>query len=287
MKRLFFLSIVIFLVSCKKNDAADPVPATPSLAAQTITDISYGTHPSQKMDIYLPGARNEDSTNLMILIHGGGWNTGDKSDFSGYVPQLKVQFANYAIANINYRLATTTSNHFPTQENDLKAAIDFLIQKSQDYQISQKIVLLGASAGAHMALLQAYKYSTPKIKAVVDFFGPTDMAGLHNFYGGGSYYQSALQILMNGNPNTNSVMYDQSSPIKFVSTQSSPTIIFHGANDNVVPIVQSVSLRNKLNSLGVVNELTSYPNVGHEVWPPATMNDAFKKVQAFLKSNIQ
>ena len=47
--------------------------------------------------------------------------------------------------------------------------------------ISDKFVLLGASAGGHLSLLHAYKYTTPvKIKAVVDFFGPTDLVDMYN-----------------------------------------------------------------------------------------------------------
>ena len=282
MKNLVFVLITIALVSCKKTITVEaPLPS------QTLTDISYGSDAAQKMDIYLPAGRSSDSTKLMVLVHGGGWNAGDKADFSSSLTSLQLKFPKYAIANINYRLATITSNHFPAQENDMKSAVDYLVEKSGDYHIAQKIVLVGASAGAHMALLQAYKYSSPKIKAVVDFFGPTDLADLHNFYGPGSMSQNAIQILMNGSPNTNSILYENSSPINYVTSQSSPTIIFHGAIDNVVPIAESVLLSNKLSSVGVANELIRYPNVGHEVWSLPIMNEAFTKIDSFLKANVR
>ena len=282
MKKLVFVLVTVGLISCKKtNQGEQPLPS------ETLPDISYGSDAAQKMDIYLPAGRSIDSTTLMILVHGGGWNTGDKSDFTSNLPSLRLKFPNYAIANINYRLATTTANHFPTQENDMKSAVDYLIQKSTDYRISQKIVLVGASAGAHMALLQAYKYASPKIKAVVDFFGPTDMADLHNFYSSGSEHQNGLQILMNGSPNTNSFLYEQSSPINYVTSRSSPTIIFHGTMDNVVPIAESIRLSSKLSSFGVVNEIIRYPNVGHEVWSLQIMNESFTRIETFLKANVQ
>ena len=281
MKNLVFVLIPIVLFSCKKTTTAEP-----ALPSETLTDISYGSDAAQKMDIYLPAGRSTDSTKLMILVHGGGWNAGDKSDFNSSLGSLRLKFPNYAIANINYRLATVTNNHFPTQENDMKAAVDYLVEKSSDYHIAQKIVLVGASAGAHMALLQAYKYSSPKIKAVVDFFGPTDMADLHNFYRTGSANQNAIQILMNGSPATNSVLYEKSSPINYVTSQSSPTIIFHGTIDNIVPMAESVLLNNKLSSIGVANELIRYPNVGHEVWSLPIMNEAFTKIDSFLRANM-
>jgi acetyl esterase/lipase len=282
MKRiLFVLTTIIVLSSCDKNDVVTDQP----LSAQTYTDVSYGTDAAQKMDIYLPAGRT-DTTKMIILVHGGAWTMGDKTDFSTYVPVLQQRLPGYAIANINYRLATTAVNHFPVQETDMKAAVDFLVQKTGDYHISQKFVLLGASAGGHMALLQAYKYSTPRIQAVVDFFGPTDMTGLYNFYPAGSLNQIGIQILMNGTPASNALLYNQSSPVNYVTAQSAPTIIFHGTADDIVPVAQSTALKNKLQSFGVVNQMTTYTGLGHEVWPASIMNDAFDKIETFIKTNV-
>ena len=284
MKKIIFVLLsVVLLVSCQKGVEHQPPQ---QLKAETLTNVSYGSDPAQKMDVYLPAGRT-DTTKLIILVHGGAWMTGDKSDFSSFVPVLQLRLPGYAIANINYRLATIAANHFPTQENDMKAAVDFLVQKSDDYRISKKIILLGASAGAHMALLQAYKYSSPKIKAVVDFFGPTDMIALYNSLPTGSLTQMALQIALNGTPTTNASLYAQSSPINFVNAQSSPTLIFHGTADDVVPISQSNDLKAKLQSFGVVHQMVTYPNHGHDVWPATTMDDAFNKIEAFIRANVQ
>jgi len=280
MKKFLFFSCIVLLVSCKKNDLNQ------NLASQTLTNISYGTDTSEKMDVYLPAGRSADSTKLMVLVHGGAWISGDKSDFASFIPVIQQRFPGYAIANINYRLATVTSNHFPTQENDMKTAINFLLHKSSDYHISQKLILLGASAGAHMALLQAYKYSSPKILAVVDFFGPTDMVDLYNFYSSNVSDQALFQLLMNGTPTSNASLYAQSSPLSFVTAQSCPTIIFHGTADVVVPISESISLKNKLGSFGVANQMTSYDNVGHELWPDNILNDAYNKMEQFIKTNV-
>ena len=108
------------------------------------------------------------------------WNSGDKSDFNPYVDSLKKREPSYAIFNVNYRLANTP-DLFPAQEQDIKAAIEFIYNKRTEYHISDKFVLIGASAGAHLALLQGYKYSFPvKPKAIIDFFGPTDLIEMYN-----------------------------------------------------------------------------------------------------------
>jgi acetyl esterase/lipase len=278
---LALVSVLLF-ISCHKKDVGSPEP----LPAQTISNLSYGTDAAQKLDLYLPANRSEDSTRLIILVHGGAWVEGDKADFNAFVPVLQQRFPGYAVANINYRLATASSNHFPTQENDMKAAVDFLIGKSASYHIAPKFILLGASAGGHMALLQAYKYSSPRIEAVVDFFGPTNMTDLYNTAAPGSLNQVAFQLLMGGTPVSNPAAFKQSSPINFVTAQSPPTSILHGSTDDVVPVAQSIALKNKLETLGVVSQMVTYPNVGHGVWPDPLMNDAFDKIELFVKTNV-
>src|SRR5687767_5970900 len=100
--RHFLLSLAIlgtFLSSCKKGDE------TAEDMSVTMLNVSYGVNAQQKMDVYLPGNRNTTATKVIIMIHGGGWNTGDKSDFNAYVDSLKKREPSYAIFNINYRLA--------------------------------------------------------------------------------------------------------------------------------------------------------------------------------------
>ena len=282
MRKLAFLyCFVVVLTSCQKEPAEQNNEPRP---AQTIMNVSYGNDAAQKMDLYLPAGRT-DTTKLIIMVHGGAWIEGDKSDFTPFVPVLQQRLAGYAVANINYRLATQTANHFPTQENDMKAAVDFLVSKAGEYGISQKFVILGASACAHMALLQAYKYPNPKIKAVVDFFGPSDMTMLYNNTDPSN--QFIFAILMGGTPATNPTMYQQYSPSNFINAQTPPTIILHGEADDLVPLAQSTSLAAKLQTAGVVHQLVTYPGLGHEIWPNDKMNDAFDKIQAFLRANVQ
>lgn len=255
------------------------------MAEQIQLNVSYGTNALQKMDIYLPAGRTVAATKVMILIHGGGWNQGDKADFTPFVDTLKKRLPNYAIININYRLADGVANFFPTQENDVKAAIEFIYGKRTDYAISDKFVLLGASAGGHLSLLHAYKYSTPvKIKAVVDFFGPADLVDMYNNPANPLVPLLLLQVT-GGNPTTHATLYQQSGPINFVTAQSPPTIILHGGVDIVVSPAQSVLLKNKLQTSGVTNQYVFYPTENHG-WTGANLTDSFDKIGVFLAANV-
>jgi len=283
MAKLFF-SLLAFLVlaSCRKdnNTVNNDTPA------QSYTNISYGSDPQQKVDIYLPADRTAATTKVIILLHGGGWTTGDKADFTVFTDTLKKRLPGYAIFNINYRLASGSSNLFPTQENDIKEAVEFIYTKRNEYDISDKFVLLGASAGAHLSLLYAYKYTTPvKIKAVVDFFGPVDLIDMYNHPASVLAPPAALAAVIGATPASNPALYQQSSPINFVSAQSSPTIILQGGVDPLVSPSQAVALQTKLQSLGVIHQYIFYPSETHG-WIGATLTHSFDAIQAFLEANV-
>ena len=276
-------AICIALASCSKTD---DTPAPVNIAAKTMLNEPYGTDPLQKMDIYLPANRSPVNTKALVLIHGGGWTQGDKNDFAAVIDTLKKRLPDYAIFNINYRLAGLAGNLFPTQELDTKSAIDFINGNLGNYVVSNKFVFMGASAGAHLSLLNAYKYhSNVNAKAVVDFFGPTDMADMYN--NPGAYPAATIGILLGGTPVTNPSAYAQSSPMTYVNAQSCPTIILQGLTDPLVnPTTQSLALKTKLTAFNIVNEYVTYPG-GHGNWDAATYSNAYDKIVVFLTANVR
>jgi acetyl esterase/lipase len=276
-------AVLVSMVGCQKSITVDTQPT--STPAATLLNVSYGSDALQTMDIYLPAGRTVDTTKVIIMIHGGGWSSGDKSDFNSYVDTLKRRMPSYAIFNINYRLSNGGVNTFPTQETDVKAAVDLIVFKANDYLVSQKVILLGASAGGHLALLQGYKYSSPKVKAVVDFFGPTDMTDLYNNPASPFVPSSAVAAVVGATPTSNPVLYRQSSPINFVDAQSPPTIIFQGGADPLVSVSQSSSLQARLQANSVLNQYQLYPTEGHG-WVGANLVDSFDKLQLFLTTNV-
>jgi acetyl esterase/lipase len=270
--------------SCSKDDAGSG--NTVNISEKTMLNVSYGTDPQQKMDVYLPANRSNVNTKVLIMIHGGGWTSGDKNDFATVIDTLKKRLPDYAIFNLNYRLAVFPSNLFPTQEVDTKAAIDFIYGNRLSYVVSDKFVLLGASAGGHLALLNAYKYhSNVNVKAVVDFFGPTDMVDMYN--NPGAFSPLAVAALLSGTPTSNPSLYASSSPLTYVNASSAPTIIIQGGLDPLVnATTQSMVLKTKLDLFSIVNEYVFYPTGGHGDWDAATYTDAYNKIQAFLTANV-
>lgn len=273
------------LAGCSKTD--DTVFVT--VSARTYTDISYGTDPKQKMDIYLPAGRRSDSTKILVLIHGGGWTTGDKSDFNTNIDSLKARLPDYGIFNINYRLSNGTTTAFPTQENDVQAAVRYIYGKASDYQVNnQKFVLMGASAGGHLAMLQGFKDSIPvKPKAIVSFFGPSDLIDMYfNPVNGNPLLVTGLVAAVGKTPIQDAGLYINSSPVTFINGGSPPTILLHGGLDPLVSPSQSLNVNLALTALNVKSEYVFYPSGGHGDWSTATYTDAFNKIQAFLAANV-
>ena len=280
-KLLTGIAVILLFTSCTKDDVD---------SVDTMLNVSYGSAAAQKMDIYLPAGRSTSTTKVIIMIHGGGWTGGDKADFTSFVDTLKKRLPDYAIFNINYRLSASPNNIFPTQELDVKAAVEYIYNKADEFDISNKYVLLGASAGGHLAMLQAYKYNTPvKAKAVVSFFGPSDLTDMfNNPVGGNPLFSLALAGAVGVTPAQDPAMYTNSSPVTFISSSTAmPTILIHGGLDPLVNASQSVAVQTKLNTAGITSQYILYPTGGHGDWDAATYADAFNKIVAFLDVNVQ
>ena len=279
-----FLFISIAVVSCQKENDDTPPPPPPE-PSKTELNVAYGADPKQTLDAYLPAGRKTTTTKVIIFIHGGGWSGGDKSELTQFVDTIKNRLPDWAVFNINYRLATGAPNLFPTQELDVKKAIEFIYSKRSEYGISDKFVLLGASAGGHLSCLHAYKYNSPvKIKAVVDFFGPTDLVDMFN-NPANFLVPFQLMSVTGGTPTTIPTIYADANPLNYITAQSPPTIILHGGADIVVLPSQSVLLKNKLTSFGVSNQYIFYPTENHG-WAGTNMTDSFDKIVSFLNTHV-
>lgn len=276
---IVFLSGMVF-TSCHKTGDSE-------LAESNMMNIKYGANAAQSVDVYLPAGRTSEKTNTIIFIHGGSWNAGDKSDFNPDITSIRSQLNDYAIFNINYRLAGPQAR-FPAQMEDIQSAIDFIKSKAGEYNINaEKIALIGASAGAHLALLHAYKHNTSgSVKAVIDLFGPSDLVTLYNNHPVPAASQPVLQNLLGTTPTANPTLYAEASPINFVTAQSPATLILHGDADMIVPIAQSTTLRTRLQQAGAKVEMHTYLGEGHG-WFGSTLTDTYSRAVTFLKQNLR
>ncbi len=289
---LYLLAFVFFfsLSSCEDTSSETTADLPVFEEEKELKDISYGTDPLQKYDIYLPKQRSASKTQVVVLIHGGGWIEGDKADMNGIYDYLKLFSPEYAIVNVNYRLANFTRQPFPMQIDDMKSIVADLKNKSQEYGILNEYAFVGVSAGAHLSMLYSYKYDTEKrVKVVVDVVGPTDF--LHSSYTNSTNQETqqiaiAMQILTGKSIQNDPVYFEGISPKYAVSAQSPPTIMFYGGVDTLVPFQQGEVLREKLNQSSVTNEYYLYPQDGHG-FSDANILDALAKSTVFIRTHLK
>lgn len=281
----FFVGMFISVAftACQKSETGDK-----SLAQSDMKNIAYGSDSAQNMDIYLPEGRDTANTNVLLFIHGGSWSSGDKNEFNDAIAAIRARLSGYAIFNMNYHLAANKLTRFPVQQNDVQAAIRFIAGKAGEYKINvNKVGLIGASAGAHLALLEAYKNNDDrKIKAVVDLFGPADLTDLYNNHPIPDQARPVLVNFLGATPASDPDIYRQASPFNFVTAQSVPTKIFHGTDDIVVPIAQSNALAAKLTANKVKVDTTFYNGEGHG-WYGDHLLDTYQKTIDFVIENVR
>lgn len=298
MKQIFVFLIAISIFSCGKDENLKPVePKYDLTKAIADLNVAYGSDKANVMDVYLPANRSTTTTKVILLLHGGAWAAGDKSGkddphFQILFDSIKNKYPDWAIFNMNYRLATLRDeNLFPSQEEDMVKAVDYMYKNRQALGISDKWVFMGMSSGAHLALLQAYKQKKPiRPKAVVDFYGPTDMTALYDFHRNDGDLAPLIQRLMKGTPSTNASLYKSSSPLEYVDASAPPTLIMHGGErDDVVPTSQSVLLHDKLKSFGVptvYGDYYSFAYQSHGWSDPALWKECMRLIGDFLTTNV-
>jgi acetyl esterase/lipase len=286
IKSLMAILLITLVAACSKNSPTEEAPLP-----VTKLNVAYGTDPKQNMDVYLPAVRSTANTKVVVMIHGGSWTGGDKTDveFARFIDTIKRRLPDYAIFNINYRLSANPNNVFPTQENDVKLALESIFSKSAEYSISNKYILIGASAGAHLAMLQAYKYSTPvKPKVVVSFFGPSDLTDMYNNpVGNNPLLSFGLSQAIGKTPAQDPAIYTNSSPVTFISLATAvPTILLHGGADPLVKPSQSTAVRDRLMIAGVPTQYVPYATGGHGDWSNAMYSDAFINIENFIRTHV-
>ena len=261
MRWLF--STALSLVAATLSAQVPKLPDAPE-GSQTSKDVSYGPHERNKLDITVP--KSDKPTPLVIWVHGGGWEAGDKA----FNPGVSLLAKGYAIASINYRYSKQAV--FPAQLHDSKAAVRFLRDNAKTYNLDANAFgVWGASAGGHLVALLGTTGDVPdlegdsktktssKVQAVCDWFGPTDLAKLSPM----SAASSPITKLLGGSTTDKADLAALANPITHITKNDAPFLTFHGDGDKLVPVSQSELLDAALKKAGVESELIVLKGADH------------------------
>ena len=286
-KVFLVIALAVGFSSCKKPNL-NPNNNGNGTNDTIIADVSYGSDSKQVYDLYLP--ENRDSTTpVVLMIHGGAWYGGQKEEMNSVINKLKNKWPNAAIVNMNYRLASNLNNiHHDEMMDDIKSVIGDVINRKDEYQISENMAIMGGSAGGQLSMIYAYNYNDyNNIKCVGNFFGPSIISdwswyNSNNIWLGGNVGEILAEYV---GQTWDTGVYDSVSPYWMVNANSQPTIIFHGTLDPIVPLYQSQWMRDRLNTLNVTNEYYEY--VAFHGLDDNQMNDALNKLVPFFKTYLE
>ncbi|STD09494.1 Uncharacterised protein [Chryseobacterium carnipullorum] len=133
---IFCLSLCFLWTGCKEKK----VTLGKDISFQKEENIHYGNDPEQVMDLYIPYQEPSKKRDIFIIIHGGGWRGGDKSQLTFFTLSMMQRFPDHTFANINYRLATSTRPGIPNQTDDIQNVVNYLDKK---LRYNPRFVLLG------------------------------------------------------------------------------------------------------------------------------------------------
>ena len=259
-------------------------PTAPSVDPRfgaTQRNIVYGEAGGEKLllDVHIPAG--EGKFPVALIVHGGGWMTGDKE--TDIVPVFAPVATNFTWFTINYRLAP--ESRWPACYEDVQTAIRWVKQHAGEFKgDTNRIALLGYSAGGQLATLAGTRsglhhpfgsalrflhLATPadeSVQAVVGFAPPTDLVADNERRGGLSVSMKNLFGL-----DTTNITHDvrkvlkQNSPLTYVQPGLPPFLIVQGSADKTVPVNQSLAFQEKLKAAGVSCNMIVIPEAQHRI----------------------
>lgn len=218
----------------------DPVPTR---------SLEYLAAAGVKRRIIFYPAVGRTNAPCVVAMHSGGWAAGKPEEFAGCHAALARE--GYAVACVEYGL--TPAHSWPTPRDDVRAAIVWLKERAADLGIDPgNLVLFGRSAGGQVVLCAAYDAPDPSVRGVAAFYAPTDMV----FSWRGSYEGDMLnspKLLSNylgGRPHESPESHAEASPTRHAAKRSMPTLLLHGARDEIVWCLQIRRLARVLHRAG-------------------------------------
>ena len=184
-----------------------------------------------KLNIYRPLVRGKYPA--LVILYGGAWKQGtaeNNETFSRYIASQ-----GYSVIAIDYR--HTPKYKFPAQLEDVQTALQYIQKRAEDLEVNcDRIALMGRSAGGHLASLVAYQQDVLPIKAVVNYYAPTNLIeGYHEPpVPNPIKTRTILHNFLGGSPEELPELYQQASPFSYVQPNLPTSLLVYAGRDHVV-----------------------------------------------------
>jgi acetyl esterase/lipase len=217
--------------------------------------VVYANHDGIELagDLYLPN--NAKAAPALVAVHGGGWVQGVRTAFQYWGPYLAARGT--ALFALTYRLATK-GKMFPHAVQDVLAGVQFVRGKSGEFRIDpQRIGLLGASAGGHLAALAALggaKFSggypndafaavSTEVKALVGVYGVYDMVAMWTTYQNQAPRENNIEKFLGAAPMENRQLYFDATATSYATLANNKiaVLLATGTADDLVDPAQHMA----------------------------------------------
>ena len=229
-----------------------PAIAYSALKYQHWLNIPYAKDSArQQYNVYLPEGEGPFPT--LILVHGGGWYTGDRSDrwLASAFPFVENGFA---LVSVGYRLADEAV--FPDPVEDVVRAVEQISRTGAQYGLdTARMGIVGGSAGANLAAHAALRCNC--VKAALIQCPPLDFSAYRAQFAQAGFVREGSS--MPEEDTSYEAMYlggsilelpdraKEANPANHLSGHIPPMLLVHGTADTVVPYLQSVSFLQTVN----------------------------------------
>ena len=237
-------------------------------------DISYGEHDRHRFDLFVPDKLRNDR-GVLLFIHGGGWNQGDKSAHNDDATYFCDK--GYVTASMNYRYVDDSISVFD-QLDDIVACIRAITFFCKEHGINaERVILAGGSAGANLALLCACMRKNCialKLSAIcvycppVNCYAPDFLLGISGEFEDWKYgiLSQCCGVKLTKTDFLCEIKQEalkKMSPCEYVHEICVPVAVFAAEKDALVPISHIHSFIEQLNCRNIKNDSVFYVNSGH------------------------
>lgn len=209
-----------------------------------------------------PAGTGAGGAPCVVLVHGGGWDGGDRTELAGLNRWLAAR--GVAVAAFDYRLAPEFP--WPAQAEDLRVVIKWIRANAARFGVDpDRITLLGRSAGGQIAVAAAYGERLPGVRAVVALYACHDMEfvwSIRSEHDALNSHRLMTQFL-GGGPEGREALYRGASGEKLAHPGAPPTLLIHGALDELVWCRHSERLAAALAEAGAPHVFVKLPWATH------------------------
>jgi len=262
-----------YISSKKSNPNIKIVPEFRSKTVKEKRSITYCTIGKRKLllDAFCPSAKAKNKRAAIMIIHGGGWRSGNRMQH--YPLAQRLAQLGYVCFTPEYRLSTEAL--FPAAVFDLKSALRWIRANAKQYDVdTNKIAVLGFSAGGELAAFLGVNNikskfegtncnlrSSSSVQAIVDLDGTLSFVHPESGEGDDSKKTSAATYWFGYSKKDNPNLWEEASPLTYVSKNTPPTLFINSSVDRMH--AGRTDFLKVLNDNNIYSEVKTFPDAPH------------------------